>query len=94
MKPVCAFCTWRVSRAISAQVHYTSGSIVPIVGAQTIALFFTGSQHAGENTAEVPKKRSRELSPIQMRDALSRNSSKLARVKALLANCLAHGCAR
>jgi transposase len=58
-----------------------------------IALYFTGSRHAGENLAEVLKQRSAELpSPIQMCDALSRNVPKLpAGVEILLANCLAHG---
>jgi transposase len=70
---------------------FTSG-IVSIVGARRIALFFTGSKHAGENIAEVLKKRARELSPpIQMCDALARNAPKLAGVEVLLANCLAHG---
>jgi transposase len=70
---------------------FTSG-IVSIVGARRIALFFTGSKHAGENIAEVLKKRARELSPpIQMCDALTRNAPKLAGVEVLLANCLAHG---
>ena len=70
---------------------FTSG-IVSMVGARRIALFFTGSKHAGENIAEVLKKRARELSPpIQMCDALARNAPKLAGVEVLLANCLAHG---
>lgn len=70
---------------------FTSG-IVSIVGARTLALFFTGAKHAGENIAEVLKQRVRELpAPIQMCDALSRNTPKLAGVKVLLANCLAHG---
>ncbi len=68
---------------------FTSG-IVSIVGAWTIALFFTGWKHAGENIAEVLKQRARELpAPIQMCDALSRNAPK--GVETLLANCLAHG---
>ncbi len=68
---------------------FTSG-IVSIVGAWTIALFFTGWKHAGENIAEVLKQRARELpAPIQMCDALSRNTPK--GVGTLLANCLAHG---
>jgi transposase len=68
---------------------FTSG-IVSIVGAWTIALFFTGRKHAGENLAEVLKQRARELpAPIQMCDALSRNTPK--GVETLLANCLAHG---
>jgi len=70
---------------------FTSG-IVSIVGTRTIALFFTGAKHAGENIAEVLKQRARELpAPIQMCDALSRNTPKVAGVNVLLANCLAHG---
>ena len=70
---------------------FTSG-IVSIVGAWKIALFFTGSKHAGENMAEMLKRRARELpAPIQMSDALSRNTPKLEGMKILLANCLAHG---
>jgi transposase len=68
---------------------FTSG-IVSLVGAWTIALFFTGSKHAGENIAEVLKQRAHELPPpIQMCDALSRNMPK--GVETLIANCLAHG---
>ncbi len=55
---------------------FTSG-IVSTGGAWTIALFFTGWKHAGENLAEVLKQRARELpAPIQMCDALSRNTPK------------------
>jgi len=68
---------------------FTSG-IVSIVGSWTIALFFTGWKHAGENIAEVLKQRASGLpAPIQMCDALSRNAPK--GVETLLANCLAHG---
>jgi transposase len=68
---------------------FTSG-IVSLVGAWTIALFFTGTKHAGENIAEVLKQRARDLPPpIQMCDALSRNTPK--GVETLIANCLAHG---
>ena len=68
---------------------FTSG-IVSLVGAWTIALFFTGWKHAGENIADVLKQRSDELpAPIQMCDALSRNTPK--GVETLIANCLAHG---
>jgi len=68
---------------------FTSG-IVSVVGAWTIALFFTGWKHAGENIAEVLRQRARELpAPIQMCDALSRNTPK--GVDTLIANCLAHG---
>src|SRR6185437_11786363 len=70
---------------------FTSG-IVSIAGAHRIALFFTGPKHAGENIAEVLKQRARDLpAPIQMCDALSRNSPKVGGVNVLLANCLAHG---
>jgi transposase len=71
---------------------FTSG-IVSVDQGRKIALYFTGSRHAGENLAEVLKRRSAELpSPIQMCDALSRNVPKLpAGVEILLANCLAHG---
>jgi transposase len=68
---------------------FTSG-IVSLVGAWTVALFFTGWKHAGENIAEVLKQRAHELpAPIQMCDALSRNTPKA--VETLIANCLAHG---
>ncbi len=71
---------------------FTSG-IVSRVGASLIALFFSGWRHAGENLAEVLKRRAPGLPPlIQMCDALSRNAPKLSEtVKLLLAYCLAHG---
>jgi len=70
---------------------FTSG-IVSIMGAHKIALFFTGPKHAGENLAAVLKERARELAPpVQMCDALSRNTPKVDGIKTLLANCLAHG---
>jgi len=71
---------------------FTSG-IVSVGQKRKIALYFTGSRHAGENLAEVLKKRRAELpGPIQMCDALSRNVPKLlAGAEILLANCLAHG---
>jgi transposase len=71
---------------------FASG-IVATTSGWNIALYFTGRQHAGENLADVIKQRAPGLSaPIQMCDALSRNSPKLsAGVEILLANCLAHG---
>ena len=71
---------------------FTSG-IVSTRHGQKIALFFTGRQHAGENLAEVLKRRAAELTPaIQMCDALSRNVPKFAGgVEILVAHCLAHG---
>jgi hypothetical protein len=61
---------------------FTNG-IVSLVGTWTIALFFTGWKHAGENIAEVLKQRAHDLpAPIQMCDALSRNTPK--RVETLI----------
>jgi hypothetical protein len=56
-----------------------------------IALYFTGSKHAGENMADVLKRRASKSPPIQMCDALSRNTPKASGVEILLANCMAHG---
>jgi transposase len=71
---------------------FTSG-IVSTASGRKIALYFTGWKHAGENLADVLKRRVAELaSPIQMCDALSRNTPKLTNgVEILLAHCLAHG---
>ena len=71
---------------------FTSG-IVSTASGRKVALYFTGRQHAGENLADVVKRRLPGLSaPIQMCDALSRNTPKLSPgVEMLLANCLAHG---
>ena len=71
---------------------FTSG-VVSVAEGRRIALFFTGRQHAGENLADVLKRRSAALPPpVQMCDALSRNMPKLAEgMEILLANCLAHG---
>lgn len=65
---------------------FTSG-IVSRVGPRFIALFFSGWKHAGENLAEVLKRRAPDLQPlIQMCDALSRNAPKLSEgVRLLLA---------
>jgi len=71
---------------------FTSGIVSTGEGCK-IALFFTGGKHAGENLAEVLRRRAAELpAPIQMCDALSRNVPRLpSGVEILLANCLAHG---
>lgn len=70
---------------------FTSG-IVSIWQECRIAMYFTGWKHAGENLADVLRQRAAERdAPIQMCDALSRNTPKLAGVQVLLANCLAHG---
>ena len=57
--------------------------------ARTIALFFTGKGHAGENLSQVLAQRAAELTaPIQMCDGLEHNVPKT--FQTLLANCLAH----
>jgi len=68
---------------------FTTG-ILSTVNDQKIALFFTGRKHAGENLADLLQQRQSDLSPpIQMCDALSRNTSDA--FITILANCLAHG---
>ena len=71
---------------------FTSG-IVSTQQGQRIALYFTGRQHAGENLRDVLAHRAGQLAPpLQMCDALSRNTPKLDDgAQILLANCLAHG---
>ncbi len=70
---------------------FTSG-IVSTAQKQTIALFFTGRRHAGENLAEVLQRRAAELTPpMQMCDALSRNLPKLPeKLEVIVGHCLAH----
>ncbi len=68
---------------------FTTG-IVSILGSHTIALFFTGRNHAGENLEGVLQHRDKDRGPpIQMCDALSRNIPRDFAV--ILANCLCHG---
>lgn len=68
---------------------FTTG-IVAKLADHKMALFLTGRKHAGENMADVLSKRSSGLPPpIQMCDALSRNTT--AEFKSILANCLTHG---
>ncbi len=68
---------------------FTSGVVSTNEG-RTIALFFTGRKHAGENLAAVLAHRAAALGPpIQMCDALSRNVPR--DLKTILGNCLAHG---
>jgi transposase len=69
---------------------FTSG-IVSTSEGRTIALFFTGRKHAGENLAEVLKKRAIELAPpIQMCDGLMRNIPS-SEFDTLVSNCIVHG---
>ena len=71
---------------------FTSG-IVSLGPGWKIALYFSGAKHAGENLAELLKRRPPGLAPlIQMCDALSWNTSHLPEgVERLLAHCMSHG---
>jgi hypothetical protein len=67
---------------------FTTG-IVSLVEEHKVALFFTGHQHAGENLADVLARRAADLAPpIQMCDALSRNTK--GEFETIVANCLTH----
>ncbi|MFA6135677.1 MAG: IS66 family transposase [Phycisphaerae bacterium] len=64
-------------------------AIVSRCGDQTIALYCTGRQHAGENLDDLGRGRPSDLpAPIQMCDGLEHNAP--AGFKTLLANCLSH----
>jgi hypothetical protein len=72
----------------SGKGSFTTG-VLAVQDERRMALFFTGPKHAGDNMAQLLKKRASGLSPpIQMCDALSRNVPK--EFETLLANCLAH----
>jgi len=63
--------------------------IVAVLKKLSIALFFTGWKHAGENLDDLLEKRPPDISrPIQQCDALSRNIPKNQETD--LSNCLAH----
>jgi len=63
--------------------------MLSVADKRRIALFFTGHKHAGENITDLLKERHAGLDPpIQMCDALSRNTSK--EFETILANCMAH----
>ncbi len=65
-------------------------SLLAEVEGQVVALFFTGWQHAGENLTALLRLRDKALAPpIQMCDALSRNTS--PEFTTILAYCLSHG---
>lgn len=67
---------------------FTTG-IVSLSAGRRIAAFFTGRQHAGENLADVLAQRAAELAPpIQMCDALSRNTC--GDFESIVANCVTH----
>jgi transposase len=67
---------------------FTTG-IVSVGQGHQIACFFTGNKHAGENLETLLSQRAAELAPpIQMCDALSRNTT--GDFETILAHCLAH----
>lgn len=67
---------------------FTTGIVSKAEG-RSIALFFTGRKHAGENLEDVLAHRASVLAaPIQMCDALSRNIPD--EFETILANCLSH----
>src|SRR5205085_4127515 len=67
---------------------FTSG-VVALREGRRVALFFSGRRHAGENLAEVLKRRAAELPPpIQRCDALSRNLP--GELQTIVAHCRAH----
>ena len=70
-----------------------TGGIVCTRQGQPIALYFTGRRQAGENRADLLRRRGADLRPpIQMRDALSRHPPQLsAGAEVLPAHCPAHG---
>lgn len=77
------------SEKLSRSGIFTTG-ILSINDRRKIAIFSTGRRHAGENLAAVLAKRQQGLDPpIQMCDALSRNTSE--EFQTVLANCLTHG---
>jgi len=64
-------------------------SLLAEVAGHVVALFYTGWQHAGENLTALLRQRDQALAPpIQMCDALSRNTS--PEFTTLLAHCLVH----
>ncbi len=72
----------------SGKGSFTTG-VLAVRDKRQMALFFTGKKHAGQNMAEILKRRASGLSPpIQMCDALSRNMPR--ELETILANCLAH----
>jgi transposase len=68
---------------------FTTNLLAEVAG-HRIALFITGHRHAGENLGQLLARRAKDAPPpIQMCDALSRNTPKT--FQTILANCLAHG---
>ena len=69
---------------------FTTGVVAKLAGGQRVALYFTGSRHAGENLDHVLQHRAAGLAPpLHMCDGLSRNGSK--QFDTILCNCATHG---
>jgi len=69
---------------------FTTGIVAVLEDDTVIALFFTGRNHAGENLDALHELREPEKRiPIQMCDALSRNTSEI--FSRYIAHCLSHG---
>jgi transposase len=67
---------------------FTTGLVIEY-GEWKIALYSSGRNHAGENAAELLKKRAKELGPInKMSDGSNMNNS--PKMEANILNCLAH----
>jgi transposase len=67
----------------------TSGIVSELPDGHEVVLYFTGVHHAGENLADVLKRRAKGLeTPMQMCDALDRNLPEP--LKTILGNCLVH----
>jgi transposase len=78
------------AQAAKERTGIFTSSIFATGGEHSIALFFTGRRHAGENLDRVLQHRPGGLPlPIQMCDGLSRNLPK--EFATLLSNCAAHG---
>lgn len=68
---------------------FTTGVLSKSAQRPTIALFFTGVAHAGENLGRVLQQRMAERAPpVQMCDALSRNLPR--DLETIVAHCLSH----
>jgi hypothetical protein len=79
----------KVKKSDSERTGMHTTGVVSTREGQKIALFFSGRKHAGENLAEVLKRRAQELGPpIQMCDALDYNVPKGLAV--ILGNCNVH----
>jgi transposase len=73
--------------------QFTTGFVAEFEDGRRAAVYVSGTRHAGENGADLLRKRANGLeSPVLMCDALNHNRPKMDQgVQVLLANCLAHG---